>query len=106
MFVCHVALQGCLTLREVPYGITADTGGHIKYLLELARSSVADPHVERIDLVTRGFDDPQLGPDFAAALSEREGKINLVRLDDGEKAYLSKEDLYRRHDQLGDPFMR
>ena len=61
MFICHVALQGCLTLRDVPYGLTADTGGHIKYLLELAETSAKDPAVERIDLVTRGFVDPKLG---------------------------------------------
>ena len=42
MFICHVALQGCLTLQDVPYGLTADTGGHIKYLLELADASAKE----------------------------------------------------------------
>ena len=39
MFICHIALQGCLALGDVPYGVTADTGGHIKYLLELAQAN-------------------------------------------------------------------
>ncbi len=66
MFVCHIALQGCLTLSDVPYGINADTGGHITYLLELACASARDPEIERIDIVTRGFMDSKLGMRFEA----------------------------------------
>ena len=36
MFVLHVALQGCLRGSDVHYGLTADTGGHIRYILDLA----------------------------------------------------------------------
>ena len=88
MFICHVALQGCLTLQDVPYGLTADTGGHIKYLLELADASAKDPSVHRIDLVTRGFVDSRLGEKFRPGESEHDGKVRLVRIADGEEAYL------------------
>ena len=70
MFVCHIALQGCLTLSDVPYGINADTGGHITYLLELACASARDSDVERIDIVTRGFRDSKLGMRFEAQCAE------------------------------------
>jgi sucrose-phosphate synthase len=105
MFICHVALQGCLTLRDVPYGLTADTGGHIKYLLELAETSAKDPAVERIDLVTRGFVDPKLGAQYEPDVGEMSGKLRLVRLDDGEASYLPKEELHERHDPLCDAFL-
>ena len=53
MFVCHIALQGCLTLSDVPYGINADTGGHITYLLELAeRGGLATVSVLRAKTTT------------------------------------------------------
>ena len=105
MFVCHVALQGCLALKDAAYGITADTGGHIKYLLELAAASAADPQIERIDLVTRGFVDPELGTQYAPGATQREGCIRTVRLDDGEPRYLGKEDLNLRHEQLTAAFL-
>ncbi|WBY16507.1 HAD-IIB family hydrolase [Erythrobacteraceae bacterium WH01K] len=106
MFVCHIALQGCLALSDVPYGITADTGGHITYLLELACASARDPEVERLDIVTRGFTDASLGSRFEAQCGEVSDKIRLVRLDDGDPAYLPKERLHERHEQLCDAFLR
>ena len=106
MFVCHIALQGCLTLSDVPYGINADTGGHITYLLELACASARDPAVERIDIVTRGFADAKLGMRFAAQCGEASGKIRVVRLADGDDAYLPKERLHERHEELCAAFLR
>ncbi|ANU08683.1 HAD-IIB family hydrolase [Paraurantiacibacter namhicola] len=103
MFVCHVALQGCLKLDQTVYGITADTGGHIKYLLELARTSISDPTISRIDIVTRGFDEATLGPVYRAG-RETDGDLRLVRLDDGSAEYLPKEALHARHAQLCEAF--
>ena len=105
MFVCHIALQGCLTLRDVAYGVTADTGGHIKYLLELAEASAQDDAIERIDIVTRGFRETALGEEYASGNGERQGKLRLIRLDDGHEGYLPKEELYTRHDDLCDAFV-
>ena len=105
MFVCHIALQGCLTLSDVPYGINADTGGHITYLLELACASARDPEIERIDIVTRGFMDSKLGMRFEAQCAEARGKISLVRLDDGDPSYLPKEALHERHEELCAAFL-
>lgn len=105
MFICHVALQGCLTLHDVPYGLTADTGGHIKYLLELTEASARDHRVDRIDIVTRGFYDEDLRPCFAPDCGEVSGKRRLIRLADAETGYLAKEDIHRQHEQLGRAFI-
>ncbi|MEE4208189.1 MAG: HAD-IIB family hydrolase [Parvularcula sp.] len=105
MFVCHIALQGCLTLSEVPYGMTADTGGHIKYLLELVEASNRDPAIERIDIVTRGFEDPGLGDQFKQDRGDIRSNIRLVRLADGTTRYLTKEELHEQHDALCEAFV-
>ncbi|NVD45072.1 HAD-IIB family hydrolase [Qipengyuania atrilutea] len=105
MFVCHIALQGCLTLSDVPYGVNADTGGHITFLLELACASANDPKVERVDIVTRGFADASLGMRFEAQCAEQSGKIRVIRLDDGDSSYLPKERLRERHDELCAAFL-
>lgn len=57
MFVLHVALQGCLRGRAVDYGLTADTGGHIRYLLDLLAASEADPAIARLVVATRAFEE-------------------------------------------------
>ena len=105
MFICHIALQGCLTLSEVPYGLTADTGGHIKYLLELVDASNSDPAIKRIDIVTRGFEDPATGDQFEPDRGEIRNNIRLVRLADGTTRYLAKEDLHGQHDALCEAFV-
>ena len=53
MFVLHVALQGCLRGGGVAFGLTADTGGHIRYLLDLVAASAQDAGIERIVMATR-----------------------------------------------------
>ena len=105
MRICHIALQGCLRLANVAYGVNADTGGHIKYLLELAKASAVDPDVTHIDIVTRGFLDDRLGDAYAPDAGEVSGKLRLVRLADREAAYLPKEQLWRQHDALCDAFL-
>ena len=96
MFVCHIALQGCLKLDDVPYGITADTGGHIKYLLELVQESAGSDEIDRIDIVTRGFRNTVLGDEYQPGAAGAQG-MNIVRLDDGCAEYLPKERLHERH---------
>ena len=99
-------MQGCLRLDDVPYGLTADTGGHIKYLLELVAASAADPAVDRIDIVTRGFRDRRLGQCYEPGVGARSAKVGIVRLEDSEPGYLAKEELWQQHDRLCEAFMR
>lgn len=93
MFVLHIALQGCLRAHDVEYGITADTGGHIRYLLELAQASARDHAVERIDIVTRAFDADFTDGDYRKACEYVNPKVRIVRLPTLEPGYLPKEDL-------------
>ena len=64
MFVLHIALQGCLRGDGVVYGLTADTGGHIRYLLDLVSASAQDRDLTRIVVATRLFHGP-LGGAYA-----------------------------------------
>ena len=93
LFVLHVALQGCLRGGEVAYGVTADTGGHIRYLLDLADACARDPGVGRIVLATRLFRGP-LGPDYAVPQERVGDKVEIVRLASASPGYLAKEALH------------
>ena len=92
MFILHVALQGCLRARDVEYGITADTGGHIRYLLDLVEASAQDDQVARIVVATRAFDS-SLGADYAAGFERVCDKIEIRRFWTDTQSYLTKEEL-------------
>lgn len=95
MHIVHIALQGCLRGSEVEYGVTADTGGHIRYLLELVEASARDPAVTRITLVTRAFECQFSDIDYTLAHERVGPKVELVRLATQSPGYLSKEALWR-----------
>ncbi len=89
----HIALQGCLRAGQVDYGITPDTGGHIKYLLELVAALEAEGTADRQEIVVRRFDDASLGADYAHARSPVSERCRIVRLRGRTDAYVSKEDM-------------
>lgn len=77
--IMHIALQGCLKPGAIPYGLTADTGGHIRYLLELVEALSRRPEVSHQIVVTRAFDAPHLGPEYACPEERLSDKATLWR---------------------------
>ena len=100
MFVLHVALQGCLRGSDVHYGLTADTGGHIRYILDLATASLRHPAIDRIEIVTRAFRDPHLPECYDQPFENVSDTLRIVRLRSTSADYLPKEQLWREHDSL------
>ena len=102
MFVMHIALQGCLRAEPVDYGITPDTGGHIRYLLGLVRALERGGDVTRQEICVRRFDDPALGPEYAEPVSALSATTRIVRLPGTHDRYLHKEDMAGELDALAD----
>ncbi len=100
VFVLHIALQGCLRATDVEYGLTADTGGHIRYLLDLVTASGRHPSIDRIEIVTRAFHHAVYAECYAAPIETIDGTTRIVRLPTASDAYLVKEDLWTEHDSL------
>ncbi|RZM02357.1 MAG: HAD family hydrolase, partial [Sphingomonas sp.] len=92
MFVLHIALQGCLRANDVEYGITADTGGHIRYLLDLVTASRRNPAIDRIEIVTRAFHHVAYAECYAEPVETIDGTTRIVRLATASAAYLVKEE--------------
>lgn len=93
MFILHIALQGCLRGDGVVFGLTADTGGHIRYLLDLVAASSQDADVDRIVMATRLFHGTP-GPDYAVPEERMSDKVTLVRLASASPDYRSKEAMH------------
>lgn len=104
MHIVHLALQGCLRGSDIEYGITADTGGHIRYLMELVEASEQDPAIERITLVTRAFECDFSRIDYTCPTEIISNKVTLIRLPTQHPGYLCKEDLWQELPSFTDAF--
>ncbi|RZM05885.1 MAG: glycosyltransferase, partial [Sphingomonas sp.] len=93
MHIVHLALGGCLRAPPVTFGITADTGGHIAYVLDAATAQAARDDVDAVQIVTRAFDDPLLGAVHAVPCEPLTGKLAIHRLATADRRYLEKEEL-------------
>jgi sucrose-phosphate synthase len=93
MFVLHLALGGCLKAPPIRFGVTADTGGHIAYLLNAVVAQAALVSVTRISIVTRLFNDAHLGFEHGLCVEPVGNKITINRVATGRRAYLEKEAL-------------
>ena len=96
----HIALQGALRWDNVEYGRTADTGGHIKYVLELVEALSRSPRVASIDLVVRAFERNGFDAEYAEPLRLVAPKVRIVRLAGTTRDYVAKEEMWREHDAL------
>ena len=100
MFVLHVALQGCLRGNNVEYGITTDTGGHIRYLLDLVSACTAEVPETRTVIATRAFDG--FGEAYRQAVEVVDPKTTILRFPTDDPAYLAKEDLHSEIQSFSD----
>ena len=89
----HLALGGCLKAPPIRYGLTADTGGHIAYVLDAARAQAQLPCVSRVAIVTRRFDDAALGREHGRESEPLDDGVTIDRIGTDETAYLEKEAL-------------
>jgi len=88
-----ISLHG-LIRGEPELGCDADTGGQVKYVLELAREFAAQPHVSEVELLTRQIVDPKVDDDYAKLEEAIAPNAKIVRIPFGPKRYLKKESLW------------
>lgn len=93
MFIIHLALGGCLKAPPVNYGVTADTGGHIAYVLEAAQTQARLDAVTHVSIVTRLFRDDRFDQAHAQPIERIEEKLSIERVATANTRYLGKEAL-------------
>ncbi len=89
-----LSLHGLIRAKDPELGRDNDTGGQIKYVLELARELAHNPGVRRVDLITRQIFDDRVGPDYANVEEPIDGNARVIRIPFGPKRYLRKEALW------------
>jgi len=104
LFILHLALGGCLKSPPVHYGITADTGGHIAYILDAAHAQAMNIDVDQVSIVTRLFEGAGLGLDHARASERLTDNLTIDRIATEDRRYLEKEALAEELDAFAEAF--
>ncbi len=89
-----ISLHGLIRAKEPELGRDADTGGQVKYVLELAAELARQEEVAEVELLTRQIIDERVGPDYAQPEEVIAGNAKIVRIPFGPKRYLRKEALW------------
>jgi sucrose-phosphate synthase len=63
LYLLLISVHGLIRGQNLELGRDADTGGQIKYVLELAETLANQPRVSQLDLVTRCIKDPSVSSD-------------------------------------------
>lgn len=92
--VALLSLHGLIRVQEPELGRDADTGGQIRYVLELATELAQHPQVSDVELITRQVIDARVDDSYARLEEEIAPNARLVRIPFGPKRYLRKESLW------------
>jgi len=102
LYIQLISIHGLMRAHNLELGRDADTGGQIKYVIELAIALGKHPDVERVDLLTRQVFSNKLDPIYAEPIEPLAPGVNIVRLACGPKRYLRKEVLWPHLDSFSD----
>ncbi|MEO1334290.1 MAG: glycosyltransferase, partial [Myxococcota bacterium] len=91
LHIALLSLHGLIRPEGPELGRDEDTGGQVKYVLELARALTEQPEVDRVDILTRQIIDEKVGKDYGELVSPINDRAKVVRIPFGPKRYLKKE---------------
>lgn len=89
-----ISLHGLIRGHNAELGRDADTGGQVKYVLELARELAKHSDVGEVELLTRQILDDRVSSDYAQLEEPLGENAKIVRIPFGPKRYLRKELLW------------
>jgi sucrose-phosphate synthase len=88
--------------ENLELGRDADTGGQIKYVVELAKALSQHEDVREVELFTRLVAEKTLSEDYAHTIEEINAKCRIVRIQCGGRKYMRKEMLWPYLDEYVD----
>ena len=106
MYILLFSIHGLVRSRDIELGRNADTGGQVKYVLELAEQLAARPEVERVDLFTRLIHDKRFSQDYGRPLEPISEKARIVRIPCGGGRYMRKELLWPHLEEFIDKTLK
>jgi len=101
-YLVLISIHGLIRGHDLELGCDADTGGQIKYVVDLAKALAAHDDVEQVDLITRRIVDDSVSDDYAVPTEALSDKARIVRIDAGPEEYIPKEQLWDHLDSFMD----
>lgn len=102
MYFQLISIHGLVRGDRIEMGRDADTGGQVRYVLELAKTLAAFPGVTRVDLLTRLIRDPAVDDSYRQAEESLSEKCRIIRLPCGPEEYMRKELLWPYLDEFAE----
>ncbi|XVE53595.1 hypothetical protein DITRI_Ditri03aG0014900 [Diplodiscus trichospermus] len=91
LYIVLISLHGLIRGENMELGRDSDTGGQVKYVVELARALGTMPGVYRVDLLTRQVSAPDVNWSYAEPtemLSPRTTEYSMQELGESSGAYI------------------
>lgn len=88
-----MALGGCLKAPPLDFGITADSGGHLAYVMEAAKAQAESSPASHVTIVTRKFAEAHLPANHAFDREYVSDRVAIRRIATVSDRYLEKEAL-------------
>jgi len=101
-YIQMFSVHGLLRSENMELGRDADTGGQIKYVVELAKALSQHKEVGQVDLFTRLIVDKRVSKDYAHPIEEVNDKFRIVRIQCGGRKYFRKELIWPHLDEYID----
>ncbi len=102
LYIQMFSIHGLVRNENPEMGRDADTGGQIKYVLELCRHLAKHESIRQVDLFTRLVDDKTVSQDYSHPVEEVEDGFRIVRIQCGGRKYMRKELLWFHLDEYID----
>jgi sucrose-phosphate synthase len=102
LYIQLYSIHGLVRGQDLELGRNADTGGQVKYVLELAHALAAEKRVRKVDIFTRLIEDKTLSPLYSRPIEQLGDKLRIVRIRCGGRKYIRKELLWPHLDEYID----
>ena len=87
-------------------GKDKDTGGQVKYVLELLTSLSENKNIRKVDLFTRRISDKRVASSYSEPIERINEKARIIRINCGGSTYRRKENLWDHLDEFTDKTIR
>jgi len=100
--IVHLSIHGLVRGAHLELGCNADTGGQVKFVVELARHTAARPDVREVVILTRQIVDNDYSVEYSSETELVCPQLRIVRLACGPPGYIVKEKLWPYLDEFAD----
>jgi len=90
LYIQLFSIHGLLRSENLELGRDADTGGQIKYVIELAKALDSHKDVQKVDVFTRLIVDKRVSDDYAQTIEKISDTCSIVRIQSGARKYMLK----------------